>query len=50
MNAPERHKCYLLDDDEKRMTYSNDQRIPNAGTFVINKEDHTIGNLLRARS
>ena len=47
MNAPGRHKCYLLDDDEKRMTYSNDQRIPNAGTFVINKEDHTIGNLLR---
>lgn len=24
-----------------------DSRIPNAGTFVISHEDHTIGNLLR---
>jgi DNA-directed RNA polymerase II subunit RPB11 len=47
MNAPERHKKYQLDDDEKRMTYKNDEKIPNAGTFTINKEDHTVGNLLR---
>ena len=47
MNAPERHQCYLLDDDEKRMTYAADERVRNAGTFTINKEDHTVGNLLR---
>ena len=47
MNAPERHKRYQLDDDEKRMTYAHDTRIPDAGTFTINKEDHTMGNLLR---
>ena len=47
MNAPERHQCYLLDDDEKRMTYAADERVRNAGTFTINKEDHTVGNLMR---
>lgn len=47
MNAPERHKSYLLDEDEPRLEYSKDEKIPNAGTFTINKEDHTIGNLVR---
>ena len=47
MNAPERHKRYLLDEGEKRVEYSKDQKIPNAGTFTLNKEDHTLGNLLR---
>ncbi|KAJ1458353.1 DNA-directed RNA polymerase [Pelagophyceae sp. CCMP2097] len=47
MNAPERHKRYLLDDGEKKMVYTKDQKLPNAGTFRINKEDHTVGNLLR---
>lgn len=47
MNQPERHRSYLLDDGEARVEYEKDQKIPNAGTFTINKEDHTIGNLLR---
>jgi DNA-directed RNA polymerase II subunit RPB11 len=47
MNAPERFRSFLLDDGEPRMTYAPDQRIQSAGTFSINKEDHTIGNLLR---
>ena len=29
------------------MTYEPDQRVASAGTFTINKEDHTVGNLLR---
>ncbi|KAJ8606422.1 hypothetical protein CTAYLR_010338 [Chrysophaeum taylorii] len=47
MNAPERHKAYLLEDDEARVEYAKDQKIPNAGLFTIYKEDHTIGNLVR---
>lgn len=49
MNAPERHACFLLDEDiaEEKITYATDTKVSNAGTFTINKEDHTIGNLLR---
>ena len=47
VNAPERSESYRLADGERRVTYSKDTKIPNAGTFTINKEDHTVGNLLR---
>jgi DNA-directed RNA polymerase II subunit RPB11 len=47
MNAPERHRSYQLDEGQARMTYEPDQRVASAGTFTINKEDHTVGNLLR---
>lgn len=36
-----------MDEDEQRLAYAHDERVPDAGTFTINKEDHTIGNLLR---
>ena len=26
-----------------------DSKIPNAGTFIISHEDHTIGNIVRAQ-
>ena len=47
MNAPERHRSYQLDEGQARVTYEPDQRVASAGTFTINKEDHTVGNLLR---
>ena len=47
MNAPERHRSYQLVEGQARMTYEPDQRVDSAGTFTINKEDHTVGNLLR---
>mmetsp|Transcript_12650 Transcript_12650/g.23714 ORF Transcript_12650/g.23714 Transcript_12650/m.23714 type:complete len:128 (-) Transcript_12650:46-429(-) len=49
MNAPERALSFLLDEDnnEQKITYSADTKVSNAGTFTINKEDHTIANLLR---
>ena len=47
MNAPERHRSYQLDEGQARMTYEPDQRVASAGTFTVNKEDHTVGNLLR---
>lgn len=31
----------------RRMVYTKDSKKPNAGTFVLAKEDHTIGNLMR---
>ena len=47
MNAPERHRSYQLDEGQARMTYEPDQRVASAGTFTINKQAHTVGNLLR---
>lgn len=49
MNAPERALSFLLDEDngEEKITYTTDTKVSNAGTFRVNKEDHTVGNLLR---
>jgi DNA-directed RNA polymerase II subunit RPB11 len=49
MNAPERSASFLLDVDsgEQKIVYTADTKVTNAGTFRFNKEDHTIGNLLR---
>ncbi len=30
-----------------RISFERDSKLPNAGTFTIQREDHTIGNLLR---
>jgi len=31
----------------QRVSFEKDTKIPNAVTFTIRKEDHTLGNLLR---
>mmetsp|Transcript_23644 Transcript_23644/g.55058 ORF Transcript_23644/g.55058 Transcript_23644/m.55058 type:complete len:128 (-) Transcript_23644:703-1086(-) len=49
MNTPERWQSFLLDEDkgEVKVTYTSDTKVSNAGTFRLNKEDHTVGNLFR---
>ena len=34
-------------DSKPKIAYERDTKVPNAGTFVIRKEDHTLGNLLK---
>jgi DNA-directed RNA polymerase II subunit RPB11 len=48
-NAPERFLSWRWEDesDENRLTYKPDSKRPHTGTFVLHKEDHTLGNLLR---
>lgn len=50
-NAPDRYLTWRWEDpdDEKlhKLKYQPDSKKPNAGTFVLAKEDHTLGNLLR---
>ena len=50
-NAPERYLCWRFEDDEEeeahKLSYTPDSRRPNGGQFVLNKEDHTLGNLIR---
>lgn len=51
MNAPERSASFLLDEDagEQKIEYTADTKVTNAGLFKLNKEDHTVGNLLRCQ-
>ncbi|KAG5187752.1 putative DNA-directed RNA polymerase II 13.6 kDa polypeptide [Tribonema minus] len=47
MNAPERSESWRLNEGEEKVDYEPDTKIPNAGNFIIKKEDHTLGNLIR---
>lgn len=30
-----------------RIAFERDTKVPNAGTFTLQREDHTVGNLVR---
>eukprot|EP01017_Pseudomicrothorax_dubius_P041162 TRINITY_DN6557_c0_g2_i4.p1 TRINITY_DN6557_c0_g2~~TRINITY_DN6557_c0_g2_i4.p1 ORF type:complete len:128 (+),score=33.66 TRINITY_DN6557_c0_g2_i4:72-455(+) len=47
MNAPIEEDFDLL--GKSKLEYAQDTKIPNAGTFTIYKEDHTLGNLVRVQ-
>ncbi|XP_006463461.1 hypothetical protein AGABI2DRAFT_194279 [Agaricus bisporus var. bisporus H97] len=49
MNAPNRYEIYVLEDGEKPVEVVEDSKIPNAATIKILKQDHTLGNMLRAQ-
>ena len=49
MNAPEPFEPFLLLDGEKKISIVKDTKVPNAAHFTVMKEDHTLGNLLRAQ-
>ncbi len=50
-NAPDRFLSWRWEDeaDEElnKLSYTPDSKRPNGGTFILQKEDHTIGNLVR---
>ena len=49
MNAPEKYTTWRWEDEDqaKKLTFIEDTKMPNAGLFVLGKEDHTMGNLIR---
>ncbi|GAA5898753.1 hypothetical protein JCM8208_005387 [Rhodotorula glutinis] len=49
MNAPSRYEMFVLADGEPKVTVDEDTKIPNAATLTINKEDHTLANMLRSQ-
>ncbi|KAI8069599.1 DNA-directed RNA polymerase [Gongronella butleri] len=49
MNAPDRFELFVIPDGNKKVEMENDTRIPNAATFKIEREDHTLANMLRAQ-
>ncbi|PIK41342.1 putative DNA-directed RNA polymerase II subunit RPB11-a-like [Apostichopus japonicus] len=49
MNAPPTFESFILFDGEKKITIEKDTKVPNAVIFHVQKEDHTLGNMLRAQ-
>eukprot|EP00127_Corallochytrium_limacisporum_P004932 Clim_evm6s195 gene=Clim_evmTU6s195 len=49
MNAPEGHEDLILADDEKKVEIERDQKVPHAMVFNVQKEDHTLGNILKGK-
>ena len=45
MNAPDLNEFYNLKPNEKKVVVKSG--VKNVTTFTLNKEDHTVGNLLR---
>ncbi|RMZ80417.1 hypothetical protein DV737_g3042, partial [Chaetothyriales sp. CBS 132003] len=48
-NVPEPYEAFTLGPGEKKIEEKIDNRTPSTSTFTLNKEDHTMGNLLRDR-
>lgn len=46
MNAPPTFETFLLYEGEKKILIEKDTKVPNAAIFTVNKEDHTLGNLI----
>jgi DNA-directed RNA polymerase II subunit RPB11 len=47
MNAPDRLDSVRVPLDKRKVSYEADTRVPNAGTFTLLREDHTLGHMLR---
>src|SRR5947208_3002686 len=49
MNAPPAFESFLLFEGEKKITVEKDTKVPNAAIFTVQKEDHTLANMIRAQ-
>lgn len=49
MNAPPTFESFLLHEGEKKIVKELDTKVTNAALFTINKEDHTLGNMIRSQ-
>ena len=47
MNAPDRFELFILPDGVPKLAISPDSKVPNCIIIKFEREDHTLGNLLR---
>eukprot|EP00049_Salpingoeca_infusionum_P027745 m.34017 g.34017 ORF g.34017 m.34017 type:complete len:61 (-) comp9717_c0_seq1:678-860(-) len=45
-NRPEAYERFTAADGEQKVVYKLDQKVPDTAVFRINREDHTLGNML----
>ncbi len=46
MNAPERFELFVLPEGRRKVDVAPDTKVAHAATFVVEREDHTLGNVL----
>lgn len=47
MNAPSAFDAFLLLDGTAKVSMEKDTKVRNAAVFKVEKEDHTLGNMIR---
>lgn len=48
MNAPDRFESFLLGEGESKLEIEQDTKAANAIVITFQKEDHTLGNLIKS--
>lgn len=46
-NAPDRYERFVVPEGVDKITVEKDTKVANAAKFTLQREDHTIGNILR---
>jgi DNA-directed RNA polymerase II subunit RPB11 len=49
MNQPDRYERFVIPEGKRKAEYERDQKHENTGVYIIQREDHTVGNLLRMK-
>ena len=47
MNAPTLYDRFIIPEGQRKVTFVPDTKVASAGTFTVQREDHTLGNLIR---
>lgn len=47
MNAPDRYEKFVVPEGLQKISHEKDTKVPHAATFTIQREDHTVGNIVR---
>eukprot|EP00166_Cyanidium_caldarium_P003607 ctg_35.g106 len=48
-NLPDRFEAVVLPEGVRKLRYEPDTKVEHCGTFYIEREDHTLANLIRAQ-
>ncbi|PRP74070.1 DNA-directed RNA polymerase II subunit RPB11-a-like [Planoprotostelium fungivorum] len=47
MNRPDDYELFVLNEGQKKVSVQNDTKVKNCSLFTMQKEDHTLGNIIR---
>jgi hypothetical protein len=47
MNAPTLYDRFIVPEGKRKVAFEADTKVASAGTFTVQREDHTLGNLIR---
>jgi hypothetical protein len=47
MNAPTLYDRFIVPEGQRKVSFVPDTKVASAGTFTVQREDHTLGNLIR---